>query len=548
MPPRRAPAAEPRDGAETSEETQIIARPSARIRFDSPEDLVGHTLNNRYKILSLLGSGGMGTVYLAEHVLINKQVAIKVLSPAHSKKPDEVERFLREARAASRIRQENVVDITDFGYTSGGLAFLVMEYLEGEDLATTSTREGALPWRRAVRITRQICTALEAAHNTGIIHRDMKPENVFRIRRGADPDFIKVLDFGIAKIIDENYEPSLPSSTNSGLLGTPEYVAPELIRGLPPDARVDIYAVGVILYRLLTGRVPFSGDSFMATLTQHLMEPPKPLRQVAPHMDIPEALEAICLRTLNKEPDQRYSAIGELSRAIAAVDAAHPEPSVVAPDPASAGKTPPTRRMGLLLGVLALLLLVGTAAVFMLGPDPPPTRTAVVTQPTQPPEPTSRPSGPDSTQPATRPSAPESGPVVPSQPPEPPGPEDTRGDPTPDPVPTADNGGEDPTEPPSKTPADPGKLAPKAERLTSIELRSKMDRLQDKVKAECSRFAMKKMAVGLKVTVSPAGKVQDAVPTGSQGGGLAECVVKVARTARYARTVQGGEFEYTFRM
>jgi serine/threonine protein kinase len=531
-PPRRAAAAQIADLPEPSEDTKVIARPSARIHFDSPEDLIGHTLNNRYKILSLLGSGGMGTVYLAEHVLINKQVAIKVLSPAHSKKPDEVERFLREARAASRIRQENVVDITDFGYTSGGLAFLVMEYLEGEDLATTSTREGALPWRRAVRITKQICAALEAAHTGGIIHRDMKPENVFRIRRGADPDFIKVLDFGIAKIIDENYEPSLPSSTNSGLLGTPEYVAPELIRGLPPDARVDIYAVGVILYRLLTGRVPFSGDSFMATLTQHLMEPPRPLRQVAPHMDIPEALEAIVLRTLNKEPDQRYPAIGELSRVISAVDAAHPEHSVVVPNPIAAGATPPPRRIGVIVGVLALLLLVGVTAVFMAGNDPPTpdTKAAVITPPIAAPQP----------EPIVTPipKKPDPPPVTPDPP-----------DPVPNPA-AADEAGEDPQDTPGKSDPDPSKLTPRAplaERLTSIELRSKMDRLQDKVKTECARFAMKKMAVGLKISVNSAGKVQ-ATPTGSQGGGLAECVVKVARSARYARTAQGGEFEYTFRM
>jgi serine/threonine protein kinase len=527
-PPPRPPAPDVME-ADSSEQTKIIARPSARIHFDSPEDLIGHTLNSRYKILSLLGSGGMGTVYLAEHVLINKQVAIKVLSPAHSKKPDEVERFLREARAASRIRQENVVDITDFGYTSGGLAFLVMEYLEGEDLATTSTREGAFPWRRAARITRQICAALEAAHNGGIIHRDMKPENVFRVRRGHDADFIKVLDFGIAKIIDENFEPSLPSSTNSGLLGTPEYVAPELIRGLPPDARVDIYAVGVILYRLLTGRVPFSGDSFMATLTQHLMEAPKPLRQVAPHMDIPEALEAIVLRTLNKEPDQRYPAINELAAAISNIEAAFPEHSVIAPSPHFAGGTtpPPRRRLGMIVAMLAALLLVGVAAMFMTGADPPPTTAAAATPPPV--------VAPDPT-PADPPKPPEIKP------------------PDPDPPPVADDPdpGEDPPDIPGKSDPDPIKgttpRAPLPERLTSIELRSKMDRLQDKVKAECARYAMKKMAVNLKLTVAASGKVQDATPTGSQGGGLAECVVKVAKSARYPRTLHGGEFEYTFRM
>ncbi|MBA3548913.1 MAG: serine/threonine protein kinase, partial [Nannocystis sp.] len=336
----------------------VVADVSAtRLQFESPEDLLGHTLNDRYQILRLLGSGGMGTVYLAEHVLIHKQVAVKVLSPTHARKPEEVERFLREARAASRIRHENVVDITDFGYTGGGLAFLVMEYLDGEDLASTSHHEGALPWRRAVHITRQICAALAAAHAQGVIHRDMKPENVFRIRRGEDPDFIKVLDFGIAKIIDENYDPDQPSYTGSGLMGTPEYVAPELIRGLKPDVRVDIYAVGVILYRLLTGRVPFAGENFMATLTAHLMEAPKDPRELAPDAQIPEAIAAVCLQSLAKDRDQRIPTIREFALALRAAETA---PSPAPPSPVPLAEPARRRLLPILLGVALLLLLAVT--------------------------------------------------------------------------------------------------------------------------------------------------------------------------------------------
>jgi serine/threonine protein kinase len=184
-----------------------------------------------------------------------------------------------------------------------------------------------------VHIIRQICAALEAAHAQGVIHRDMKPENVFRVRRGEDPDFIKVLDFGIAKIIDENYDPDQPSQTTSGLMGTPEYVAPELIRGLTPDARVDIYAVGVILYRLLAGRVPFAGESFMATLTAHLMEAPRDPREVAPDAEIPEAIAAACMRSLAKDRDQRFPTIRDLST---------PSPPSTPPTPntASSSRTP----------------------------------------------------------------------------------------------------------------------------------------------------------------------------------------------------------------
>ena len=499
---------------------------SARLRFELPEDLLGHTLNDRYKILELLGSGGMGTVYLAEHVLIHKQVAVKVLSPSHARKPDEVERFLREARAASRIRQENVVDITDFGYTSGGLAFLVMECLDGEDLATTTSREGRLPWRRALHIARQMCAALEAAHAQGIIHRDMKPENVFRVRRGADPDFIKVLDFGIAKIIDENYDPDQPSHTSSGLMGTPEYVAPELIRGLKPDGRVDVYAVGVILYRLLTGRVPFVGDSFMATLTAHLLEDPRRPREVVPEADIPEAVEAVCMRSLAKDRDQRYLTIRELTQALLAAEAG----PVAPPAP-----PPRARLMPLLVGLAALGLLAGAVLwAYRTG------RESV-------PEP-------------ARADAPGDAPDVTSDRSETPGPKDqVVAPPAAIAAPVAD--APDPAEPASDEPVEPddpderadpprggGPRAPLPERLSSIELVGGMRKLEARVTRDCSRYAMRKMEVGLRVEVAASGKVKQATPTGLQAGALGSCVVKVAKTAKYRRARQGAEFVYTFRM
>ena len=502
-----------------------------RIQFDSPDDLIGHTLNDRYKILEQLGSGGMGTVYLAEHVLINKRVAIKVLSPSHARKPDEVERFLREARAASRIRQQNVVDITDFGYTSGGLAFLVMEHLEGEDLATTSNRDGALPWRRAVHITRQICAALEAAHTQGVIHRDMKPENVFRVRRGDDPDFIKVLDFGIAKIIDE-YGTETPSNTNSGLMGTPEYVAPELIRGLPPDARVDIYAVGVILYRLLTGRVPFAGESFMATLTQHLMEEVRSTREAAPDREIPESLDAICLKSLAKDREQRYATIGEMHRALAAIEANARPVTIVSQDP------PSRRGLPLLLALVGVIVVVAVVLwAYAAGRESVPEVVAVA-PPVPAPEPRDMAS---KTGPKVQVVAPVPEPV-----------------PEPVPVPPSESGGppelvEDPEEggdeeDPKEKGKRSGPRAPLPERLTSIELAGGMSKLAGRGKTEGSGYAMRNMAVGLRVEVAASGKVKSATPMGLQSGALGGCVAKVARTAKYRAAREGADFEYTFRM
>jgi len=506
------------------------------MRFESPEDLLGHTLNDRYKILELLGSGGMGTVYLAEHVLINKRVAVKVLSPAHSRKPDEVERFLREARAASRIRQENVVDITDFGYTSGGLAFLVMEYLEGEDLSSTSDREGALPWRRAVHITRQICAALTAAHAQGVIHRDMKPENVFRVTRGDDPDFIKVLDFGIAKIIDEQYDPEHPSHTSSGLMGTPEYVAPELIRGLLPDVRVDIYAVGIILYRLLVGRVPFMGETFMATLTQHLMAEAVPPREAAPEAEIPADLEAVCLKSIAKERDERYATIHEMALALLATQAA-----AVLQAPAEPVE-PQRRFLPVLLAIVGIIIVAAIAVwAYAAGRESAP-ETVVAADLLK--KMSDGPDVPPPVMPVQVP-APVPTPVVevPVVPPVEPDPVDPVEEPAPVPDPVVDD------EPKGKDPRRPG-VRPSSlpEQLTTIELSGGMSKLAARVRQECSGLAMRKMAVGLRIEVAASGKVKSASPKGLQSEALGRCVAKIARTAKYRPARQGAEFEYTFRM
>jgi len=283
-------------------------------------DIVGTVLSQRYRVLKKLGEGGMGSVYLAEHTTINKKLAIKVLSPDYSQKPDLVDRFLQEARAASMIDQENVVEITDFGTVPGGTVFFVMEYLNGEDLAATIKREGPMPWERVRPIMLQICDALAAAHDVGIIHRDMKPENCYRIRRGSNSDFIKVLDFGIAKVTSEESEGGGKNLTRTGMIfGTPEYMSPEQAKGERVDHRVDVYAVGIILYELLTGRVPFLADTFMGTLTKHMFEAPPAPAAVAPGVMIPPDAEAIILKALQKERDYRFQSMGEMANALRAV-------------------------------------------------------------------------------------------------------------------------------------------------------------------------------------------------------------------------------------
>ncbi|HET6584273.1 MAG TPA: serine/threonine-protein kinase, partial [Nannocystaceae bacterium] len=284
----------------------------------SAPDLVGTILADRYRILRKLGEGGMGSVYLAEHTTINKRLAIKVLSSEYCHKQDLVNRFLQEARAASMIEQENVVEITDFGSTPGGSVFFAMEYLNGEDLAATIKREGALSWTRARQILLQICAALGSAHAAGIIHRDMKPDNCYRIRRGSNDDFIKVLDFGIAKVQSDEGDGGRALTRTGMIFGTPEYMSPEQAKGEKVDHRVDVYAVGVIMYELLTGRVPFTADTFMGILTKHMFEAPQAPSALIGPGSIPVDVEAIILKSLQKDREYRFQTMAEMAHAIEA--------------------------------------------------------------------------------------------------------------------------------------------------------------------------------------------------------------------------------------
>jgi eukaryotic-like serine/threonine-protein kinase len=341
-------------------------------------DLVGTVLADRYRVLKKLGEGGMGSVYLAEHTTINKKLAIKVLSHEYSHKQDLVDRFLQEARAASMIDQENVVEINDFGSTPTGSVFFVMEYLAGEDLSDTIKTVGPMPWARVKPIMLQICAALEAAHAAGIIHRDMKPENCFRISRRGNEDFIKVLDFGIAKVTSDEGDGGRALTRTGMIFGTPEYMSPEQAKGERVDHRVDVYAVGVILYELLTGRVPFTADTFMGILTQHMFEAPPAPSTVVPTAGILPEAEAIILKALQKDREYRFQSMAELAEAIRAVGTGSAAVDVVQENVAlpSTGQIhystgapvvhdddlrPPRSRAGLFVGgaVAAVVLAVG---------------------------------------------------------------------------------------------------------------------------------------------------------------------------------------------
>ena len=262
---------------ERSDSSKAVVGPNpllaAAARTD-PDDLCGALLADRYRLLRILGQGGMGYVYLAQHVGLDKPIAVKVLGTRWARQPEFRDRFLVEVKATSKVRHENVIEVTDFGETPNGSVFMAMELLRGEALSELIAREGPLPWPRAKGIALQVCRALHAAHDKGVLHRDVKPENCFRMKRGANKDFIKMLDFGLAKIFGDELDPHSSLTRAGAIFGTPEYMSPEQARGKKCDGRTDVYAAGVLIYELVTGQVPFSGETFMDVLTKQCTEPP----------------------------------------------------------------------------------------------------------------------------------------------------------------------------------------------------------------------------------------------------------------------------------
>lgn len=269
---------------------------------------IGTVLAERYRVDALLGEGGMGKVYAAEHVLMRKRLAVKVLHRELSTVPEVVARFEREAMAAAHIEHPNIAAATDFGKLPDGAVFLVLEFVQGKNLRD-EIAPGPMPVARALHIGRQIASALASAHELRIVHRDLKPENIMLVERGGDPDFVKVLDFGIAKVpIGASGRPSdQPLITRAGMVfGTPEYMAPEQALGQTVDGRADLYALGVIVYEMISGVRPFSSKSQVGILGQQLATPPPPFRSRAPGIAVPAKVEAAVLRLLEKEASERY--------------------------------------------------------------------------------------------------------------------------------------------------------------------------------------------------------------------------------------------------
>jgi serine/threonine protein kinase len=327
--------------------------------------MIGRWVLDQYIVRAKLGEGGMGGVYLADQPAIGRQAVIKVIHPWLSRDKVISARFATEAKAAARLQNPHIVAIFNYGRMPDGTLFLAMEHLAGRTLAQLLRAEGRLDHARAVGIATQCCEALSHAHLRGVVHRDLKPSNIMLVRRDRGPEFVKVLDFGIAKL-----DGAGEGTTAGAVLGTPQYMAPEQLTGKPVDGRSDIYAVGLMLYEMITGRPPFVAENAIGYVHQHCNEMPLPLAQACPAVRVPPALEACLMRALAKSPHQRPQSAelfaDELwSALMATVDSSHvPAPRLKPPAPARA------LVVGAVAAGIALVAGLSVAAFVWLRPEP----------------------------------------------------------------------------------------------------------------------------------------------------------------------------------
>ena len=288
--------------------------------MNSPASYIGKDIAGQFRILQRIGSGGMGAVYKAEQPEMNRFVAIKILHPKYVSRPDLVSRFRREARAMSHLSHPNTARVFMYGQLEDGACYIVMEYLEGKNLAQVTRAEGMLQPARAVNIMVQVCGALEEAHRQGMVHRDLKPENIFLTTQGGIADYPKVLDFGLAKVTQREMRPGSLILTQEGMVfGTPEFMSPEQLSGDNVDGRSDLYSLALVLYQMLSGKLPFEATTVQETMIKRLTEEPAKLTDVRPDLVFPPGLQAVLDSALTRTPAQRYQSVAKFAADVAAV-------------------------------------------------------------------------------------------------------------------------------------------------------------------------------------------------------------------------------------
>ncbi len=322
MSPAPAQKTCPQCGNSYDAEQRFCPRDGSTLRAPPGSDLVGSVVADRYLILKRIGEGGMGQVYLAEHVKMKRKSAVKVMHQGMVHDQDAIQRFNREASNASSIQHPNVAAIYDFGETADGLIYLAMEFVDGEPLTKIIERQGALPAVRAAEITRQTSEALEAAHEMGIVHRDLKPDNIMVARGRAGEDVVKVVDFGIAKAMSNDEQ----KVTKTGLaIGTPEYMSPEQLGGDQLDSRTDIYSLGLVTFNMFTGQLPFPAVTSREALIMRLTEKPRTLMEIAPDVQWPEEMQWVMDRALSNHPGERYQHVNQFGRDLVKAVASMPQ-------------------------------------------------------------------------------------------------------------------------------------------------------------------------------------------------------------------------------
>ncbi len=302
---------------------------TAAARDGAPDPLLGRVINEKFKILSFIAKGGMGKVYRAEQAPLGRVCALKVLNANYTGEhdPEFHKRFFLEASLTSKLRHPNTVTIFDYGQTTDGVYYMAMEYLEGYTLHRAIRQVGHLPEERAAHIARQISRSLREAHTLGVVHRDLTPANVYLLEHGDEPDYVKVLDFGLVKDVGNSEAEEL---TQAGLfMGSPKYMAPEQIQGGQVDARTDIYALGIIMYEMVTGKVPFDHAKSLEILMAHVRDQVPPIRKMNPAARVSPSFEEAIMRAMAKDPNDRFRSMDEL---IAALKHLGP---ITAPEPSS---------------------------------------------------------------------------------------------------------------------------------------------------------------------------------------------------------------------
>jgi tetratricopeptide (TPR) repeat protein len=367
-------------------EVQLEDTFCARCGAPVVDPFIGSVVGERYRIVNRIGIGGMGAVYRAEHTMMRRDLAIKVLLPELSGKEEFARRFEREAESASRLDHPNIITVTDFGRTAQGSLFLAMEFLAGTSLAA-AIAAGPMPVPRALAIMRQILRALDHAHAAGVVHRDLKPENIMLVERDGNREAVKILDFGIAKVTEPQSAPGREALTQAGVIfGTPEYLSPEQALGEGVDARADIYAAGVILFEMLAGRRPFESDDKVKIISMHLSHAPPRIRDVNPAVEVPIPLEQAVLQALEKSRENRFATAAAFLQALEDAEVPlDPELETGAAVTAAELGRRPGRGPALGLAAAALVAVVGGVILRHRAASHPAALIATPTRPAPPP-------------------------------------------------------------------------------------------------------------------------------------------------------------------